>query len=157
MIVTIQTFPHVLKAIENSVSLKERCYAIIADEAHSSQSGRTAAQLKEVLMAEESDDNAEVTAEDALVASVKARKGSSNLSYYAFTATPKSKTLELFGRLPKPDELPNKRSNKPKAFHIYSMRQLVGDEQLIQSQDNLRQPLLVLRSCLARAKIRWNR
>ncbi len=52
VIVTIQTFPFVLKAIENSVSLKERCYAVIADEAHSSQSGRTAGQLKEVLMKE---------------------------------------------------------------------------------------------------------
>ena len=52
IIVTIQTFPFVLKAIENSVSLKERNYAIIADEAHSSQSGTTARQLKEVLMVE---------------------------------------------------------------------------------------------------------
>jgi type I restriction enzyme R subunit len=46
IIVTIQTFPFVLKAIENSVSLKERNYAIIADEAHSSQTGSTARQLK---------------------------------------------------------------------------------------------------------------
>ena len=55
IIVTIQTFPHVLKAIENSVSLKERNYAIIADEAHSSQTGSTARQLKEVLMTDSSD------------------------------------------------------------------------------------------------------
>ncbi|MGB7343037.1 MAG: DEAD/DEAH box helicase family protein [Pirellulaceae bacterium] len=127
VIVTIQTFPHVLKAIENSVSLKERCYAIIADEAHSSQSGRTAGKLKEVLMSDETDENAEVTAEDALAASVEARKGSNNLSYYAFTATPKSKTLELFGRLPKPDQPPNKRDNKPVAFHVYSMRQAIEE------------------------------
>ncbi len=148
VIVTIQTFPHVLKAIENSVSLKERCYAIIADEAHSSQSGRTAGKLKEVLMTEaenpnpmrergiDSDgsladtsgcDDDALTAEDALIASVEARKGSANLSYYAFTATPKSKTLELFGRLPKPDQPPNKRDNKPKAFHVYSMRQAIEE------------------------------
>ena len=50
IIVTIQTFPHVLAAIENSTSLKERCYGVIADEAHSSQTGSTARQLKEVLM-----------------------------------------------------------------------------------------------------------
>ena len=51
IIVTIQTFPYVLKAIENSVSLKERCYAIIADEAHILHNqGSTARQLKEVLM-----------------------------------------------------------------------------------------------------------
>ncbi len=127
IIVTIQTFPHVLKAIENSVTLKERCYAIIADEAHSSQSGRTAGKLKEVLMTEASEEEAEVTAEDALAASVEARKGSTNISYYAFTATPKSKTLELFGRLPKPDEPPNKRDNKPFAFHVYSMRQAIEE------------------------------
>ena len=127
IIVTIQTFPHVLKAIENSVSLKDRCYAIIADEAHSSQSGRTAGKLKEVLSTEASDDDTEVTAEDALAASVEARMGSTNLSYYAFTATPKSKTLELFGRLPKPAEPPNKRDNKPKAFHVYSMRQAIEE------------------------------
>jgi type I restriction enzyme R subunit len=47
--VTIQTFPFVLDAIENSTNLEERCYAIIADEAHSSQSGRAAGKLKEVL------------------------------------------------------------------------------------------------------------
>ncbi|WP_417735242.1 type I restriction endonuclease subunit R [Rosistilla oblonga] len=127
VIVTIQTFPHVLKAIENSVSLKERNYAIIADEAHSSQSGRTAGKLKEVLNKEGEDEEAEQTAEDKVNESVEARKGSKNLSYYAFTATPKNKTLELFGRLPRPAEPPNKRDNKPKAFHVYSMRQAIEE------------------------------
>ena len=126
VIVTIQTFPFVLKAIENSVSLKERCYAIIADEAHSSQSGRTAGQLKEVLLRESAEEDEPVSTEDALIASVEARKGSSNLSYYAFTATPKPKTLELFGRLPNPNEPPSKQ-NKPKAFHVYSMRQAIEE------------------------------
>jgi len=126
VIVTIQTFPYVLKAIENSVSLKERCYAIIADEAHSSQSGRTAGQLKEVLTREEKEDDELLTAEDALAASIEARKGASNLSYYAFTATPKSKTLELFGRLPDPAQTASKQ-NKPEAFHVYSMRQAIEE------------------------------
>lgn len=127
VIVTIQTFPHVLKAIENSVSLKERCYAIIADEAHSSQTGRTAGKLKEVLSAEERPEEADITAEDALAASVESRRSSSNLSYYAFTATPKSKTIELFGRLPNPDLPPSKRDNKPEPFHVYSMRQAIEE------------------------------
>ncbi|MEL7500035.1 MAG: DEAD/DEAH box helicase family protein [Planctomycetota bacterium] len=127
IIVTIQTFPHVLKAIESSVSLKEHCYAIIADEAHSSQSGRTASQLKEVLAKDSQTNDEPITAEDALAATVEARKGSKNLSYYAFTATPKSKTLELFGRLPKPDQPPNKKDNKPRAFHVYSMRQAIEE------------------------------
>ena len=61
-----------------------------------------------------------------LAASVAARGALANLSYYAFTATPKSKTLELFGRLPNPDEPPSK-LNKPKAFHVYSMRQAIEE------------------------------
>lgn len=126
IIVTIQTFPFVLKAIENSVSLKERNYAIIADEAHSSQSGSTARQLKEVLMVDSKDEDEELTSEDILDATVASRRASDNLSYFAFTATPKTKTLELFGRVPNPDEPPSI-TNKPEAFHVYSMRQAIEE------------------------------
>ena len=127
IIVTIQTFPFVLKAIENSISLKERNYVVIADEAHSSQTGSTARQLKEVLMVEGvADDDAELTTDDILAAAVAARRASKNLSYLAFTATPKTKTLELFGRLPRPEEAPSK-ANKPEAFHVYSMRQAIEE------------------------------
>lgn len=137
IIVTIQTFPYVLKAIEDSSVLKERRYAIIADEAHSSQSGTTARKLKEVLIAsptasDELRDNFEehvdrgLSAEDMLDATITARRGSDNLSYYAFTATPKSKTLELFGRLPNPN-LPASKDNKPEAYHVYSMRQAIEE------------------------------
>ncbi|ENC6721658.1 type I restriction endonuclease subunit R [Vibrio harveyi] len=126
IIVTIQTFPHVLKAIENSTSLKERRYAIIADEAHSSQTGSTARQLKEVLMTDEADDDTELSSEDILDATIAARRGSANLSYYAFTATPKPKTLELFGRRPDPEQPASKR-NLPVAYHIYSMRQAIEE------------------------------
>lgn len=127
IIVTIQTFPFVLRAIENSVSLKERCYAIIADEAHSSQSGSTARQLKEVLMIEGGDDDEkELSSEDMIGAAVASRRANANLSFLAFTATPKTKTLELFGRLPHPGEAPSKQ-NKPEAFHVYSMRQAIEE------------------------------
>lgn len=131
IIVTIQTFPFVLKAIENSVSLKERLYAIIADEAHSSQTGSTARQLKEVLMMdryfdEGGLDEEELTTEDILDSAVALRRVSPNLSYFAFTATPKTKTLELFGRLPHPDEPPSK-TNKPESYHVYSMRQAIEE------------------------------
>jgi len=126
IIVTIQTFPFVLRAIENSTNLKQRRYAVIADEAHSSQSGSTARQLKEVLMLEERDEDTELSSEDILDAVVAARKGSNNLSYYAFTATPKDKTLQLFGRVPNP-ELPPSKQNKPEAFHVYSMRQAIEE------------------------------
>ena len=127
IIVTIQTFPYVLKAIENSVSLKTRCYAIIADEAHSSQSGSTARQLKEVLMIDAKDNGEEeLSSEDILDAAVASRRASNNLSYFAFTATPKSRTLELFGQLPKPNE-PSSKTNMPEAYHVYSMRQAIEE------------------------------
>lgn len=134
IIVTIQTFPHVLAAIENSVTLKERCYAIIADEAHSSQSGSTARKLKEVLTTEGSEEedfeDIALSTEDMLTAAVDSRRASSNLSYYAFTATPKSKTLELFGRVPNPAEPPS-RTNKPQPFHVYSMRQAIEEKYIL--------------------------
>ena len=131
IIVTIQTFPYVLKAIENSVSLKERNYVVIADEAHSSQTGSTARQLKEVLMMDGSkygkNEDEELTTEDILDAAVASRRASSNLSYLAFTATPKTKTLELFGTLPNPNAQPNKADNKPYAWHVYTMRQAIEE------------------------------
>ena len=132
IIVTIQTFPFVLKAIENSTVLKERRYAVIADEAHSSQSGSTARQLKEVLMSEGSSNNGNddedtmLSSEDILDATLAARRANPNVSYYAFTATPKAKTLELFGRRPNP-LLPPSIDNKPEAFHVYSMRQAIEE------------------------------
>lgn len=130
IIVTIQTFPFVLKAIEDSSVLKSRRYAIIADEAHSSQTGSTARQLKEVLVSGDiesnADDDAPLSSEDILDATLAARRSSPNLSYYAFTATPKPKTIELFGRLPNPD-LPAASDNLPAAYHVYSMRQAIEE------------------------------
>lgn len=126
IIVTIQTFPYVLRAIENSVSLKERNYVVIADEAHSSQTGSTARQLKEVLSIDSKGDDDELSSEDILDAAVASRRASQNLSYLAFTATPKTKTLELFGRLPDPS-LPASKTNKPQAYHVYSMRQAIEE------------------------------
>ncbi|WP_241693457.1 type I restriction endonuclease subunit R [Endozoicomonas acroporae] len=126
IIVTIQTFPFVLAAIESSTNLQKRRYAIIADEAHSSQTGDTARKLKEVLMVDGEAKEAELSVEDKLNASVAARRKSGNLSYFAFTATPKAKTLETFGRLANPDEPPSKK-NLPRAFHVYSMRQAIEE------------------------------
>lgn len=126
IIVTIQTFPYVLRAIENSVSLQERRYAIIADEAHSSQTGSTARQLKEVLSVEGRNEGEDLSSDEILDVLVASRRKSPNLSYFAFTATPKSKTIELFGRLPKPEEQAST-TNKPEAYHIYSMRQAIEE------------------------------
>lgn len=126
IIVTIQTFPHVLEAIRKDSTLAGRSYAVIADEAHSSQTGTTARKLREVLMAEQLDGEEELDSEDMLRLSLEARKGSNKLSYFAFTATPKAKTLELFGRRPYLDE-PASDSNKPQPFHVYSMRQAIEE------------------------------
>jgi type I restriction enzyme R subunit len=124
IIVTIQTFPYVLKAIQESTTLKSSRFAVVADEAHSSQSGSTARQLREVLMAEQIEE--EMSAEDMMNLTLAARGGSKNISYFAFTATPKAKTLELFGRPDKLD-MPLSQENKPKPFHVYSMRQAIEE------------------------------
>lgn len=126
IIVTIQTFPFVLQAIQEASGLKGKKFAVIADEAHSSQTGSTARKLRQVLLAESLEDDEELTGEDILDATLEARKGSDNISYYAFTATPKGKTLELFGRPPEPDK-PLSDDNKPEAFHVYSMRQAIEE------------------------------
>ncbi len=136
IIVTIQTFPFVLEAIRERVTLKGRKYAVIADEAHSSQSGQTARQLREVLNAEQWDEDAEVTSEDLLTAAMASRGKADNLSFFAFTATPKAKTIELFGRCPNPD-IPPSDENIPQAFHVYSMRQAIEEKFIIGCAEEL--------------------
>jgi len=126
IISTIQTFPFVLKFIREKKSLKQNTYAIIADEAHSSQTGGTAKKLREVLNVSQLGEGEELSMEEMLTASLEARTANKNLSYFAFTATPKAKTLEMFGTLPKPDE-PASQTNKPKAFHEYTMRQAIEE------------------------------
>ncbi|MCK5894433.1 MAG: type I restriction endonuclease subunit R [Endozoicomonadaceae bacterium] len=125
IITTIQTFPFVLDAIRQRATLKSRKYAIIADEAHSSQTGSSAKQLREVLSAEQIEEGVQLSAEDVITASLESGSNQS-LSFYAFTATPKAKTLEVFGVLPQPDEAPSE-TNKPRAFHLYTMKQAIQE------------------------------
>lgn len=122
IIVTIQTFPYALDAIADRKSLQGRSFAIIADEAHSSQAGGASNKLKQVLSQAELAEVAEggsVSAEDILAAETKARAEAGNISFFAFTATPKATTLELFGRK---DE-----SGTPRPFHLYSMQQAIDE------------------------------
>ena len=126
IITTIQTFPFVLEMIQKKANLKDNRYAIIADEAHSSQSGSTAKKLKEVLSSREIQENEELSAEDIITASLEAKANSKNLSFYAFTATPKPKTLEMFG-VRDDMSLPASKENRPKAFHLYSMKQAIEE------------------------------
>lgn len=122
IVCTIQTFPFALEAVKELSATEGKRFAVIADEAHSSQTGEAAAKLKMVLSAEEIaelNDGGEIGAEDILAAQMAARSTSDGLTYIAFTATPKSKTLELFGRK---DE-----AGIPQAFHVYSMRQAIEE------------------------------
>ncbi|TGN14002.1 type I restriction endonuclease subunit R [Leptospira ilyithenensis] len=125
IIVTIQTFPFILEAIQQETSLKDFTFAVIADEAHSSQTGKTASKLKEILQTE-FDEEEEVTAEDMFRISIESKKASKNISYFAFTATPKPKTLEIFGRLRFPDQ-PKSKENTPIPFHTYTMQQAIEE------------------------------
>jgi type I restriction enzyme R subunit len=122
IVVTIQTFPHVLDLIRESTSLKDRRFAVIADEAHSSQTGSAAKKLKQVLTAERMEEiaeGAEVDLEELLQAEMAGHLQPGNISYFAFTATPKPKTMELFGR-PGPSGL-------PEPFDLYSMQQAIEE------------------------------
>jgi type I restriction enzyme R subunit len=128
IIVTIQTFPALFDALDKRPSLAEGRYAVIADEAHSSQTGSSATKLKALLAAagNVADEADEISAEEMLDAAVSSRRPNERISYYAFTATPKAKTLELFGRVPDPG-LPPSADNKPEPFHLYSMRQAIEE------------------------------
>lgn len=125
IIVTIQTFPALFDALDKYPRLASGRYAVIADEAHSSQTGSSASKLKQIL-GSDAPDAEEVSAEEQLDAAVAARGPNERISYYAFTATPKAKTLELFGREPDQTQ-PRGPDNKPEAFHLYSMRQAIEE------------------------------
>lgn len=124
IITTLQKFPFIH---QDAGKFPERRYAIIADEAHSSQAGETARAMKEVLGsgmvrdAEEPDYGLaqDEDPEDALGRIVASRQQQKNLSFFAFTATPKGKTLHLFGRMGE--------DGKPHPFHLYSMRQAIEE------------------------------
>jgi len=123
VVVTLQTFPFAMDAIAANKGLAGKKFAVIADEAHSSQSGATAGKIREILSDAELadlDDGGEVSAEDELAAQITARATTPNVSFFAFTATPKAKTLELFGT-PDADGIPH-------PFHTYTMKQAIEEE-----------------------------
>lgn len=130
VVCTIQTFPFALKAVQELAATHGKRFAVIADEAHSSQTGTAAANLKTVLSTEELkelEDGGEIGTEDLLAAQMAAKANAAGITYIAFTATPKAKTLELFGRVPDPT-LPAGKDNLPAAFHVYSMRQAIEED-----------------------------
>ena len=142
VITTLQKFPFVLRGLlhatgaasqeqatdaekarakEFEAAIAARKYAVIVDEAHSSQTGESARELKSILgAAAKGEDGEEEDWEDRLNQILQSRGRQPNLSFFAFTATPKGKTLELFGRIGA--------NGTPEAFHTYSMRQAIEEE-----------------------------
>ena len=129
VVCTIQTFPALMNKMQEMTLKGGKRFAVIADEAHSSQTGQAAEKLKKVLSASDvadQGDGAEVSIEDVLAAQMAERVKQDGITYVAFTATPKAKTMELFGRRPNPHE-PAGEGNLPEPFHVYSMRQAIEE------------------------------
>ncbi|MBT9486759.1 MAG: type I restriction endonuclease subunit R [Rubrivivax sp.] len=133
VVCTLQTFPFALAEVRKLAATKQKRFAVIADEAHSSQSNETAAKLKLVLSAAEMAeliDGGTVSTEDVLAAQMTAKAGDdekAGITFVAFTATPKDKTLQLFGTRPDPSRKPAP-DNIPAPFHVYSMRQAIEEK-----------------------------
>lgn len=131
IVTTLQKFPVIAKQMG---AMKGKKFAVIVDEAHSSQSGESTKSLKEVLAArsladaEKQDAGKTEDLEDRIVAEIKSRGRLPNVSYFAFTATPKPKTLELFGRK-RPD-------GKFEPFSLYSMRQAIEEKFILDVLEN---------------------
>ena len=120
---TVQKFPFILDAIGSEHG--GRKFAIIIDEAHSSQGGRTSASMSKALGkagAEEEDE----TTEDKINKIIESKKLLPNASYFAFTATPKNKTLELFGT-----PVPEGGNTKHEPYHSYTMKQAIQEDFII--------------------------
>lgn len=118
IITTVQKFPVIVDDIGNEH--RGRTFAILIDEAHSSQGGRTAAKMN-IALSEQGEEEEEST-EDIINRLIESRRMLSNASYFAFTATPKNKTLEVFGEpMPEGDKI------KHRPFHSYTMKQAIQE------------------------------
>ncbi|MEA3314001.1 MAG: DEAD/DEAH box helicase family protein, partial [Caldisericota bacterium] len=122
VVTTLQKFPYILEEVKD---LPERKYAVIIDEAHSSQSGITARKMKQVLSANSLEEAEALDAEDMdeideeILREIESYRNLKNISFFAFTATPKNKTLEMFGWK---DEY-----GRYHPFHTYTMKQAIGE------------------------------
>ncbi|MBL7780494.1 MAG: type I restriction endonuclease subunit R [Saprospiraceae bacterium] len=135
IITTLQKFPFVIDKVDE---LPERRYAVIIDEAHSSQGGEASKKMKAVLASktleaaalddEDEDFSGEDLVREQVERSAAARGRQRNISFFAFTATPKFKTLKVFGR--------EGADGKPEAFHLYSMRQAIEEGFILNVLEN---------------------
>ncbi len=119
IITTVQKFPFIIEEIEKD--FRDRKFAIIIDEAHSSQGGRTSAAMN-IALSEAGSEEDDETTENLINKIMEARQMLSNASYFAFTATPKNKTLEIFGEPYREDG-----ETKYYAFHSYTMKQAIQE------------------------------
>lgn len=122
VVVTLQTFPFALEAIRSDTALAGRNFAVIADEAHSSQTGHGSQHMITALTpgaAAARSEDGEVDTEEVLAAELENRASTPNISFFAFTATPKSRTLELFGD--------KDADGNFHPFHVYTMQQAVEE------------------------------
>ncbi len=122
-ITTVQKFPFILDAIGNEH--RGRSFAIIIDEAHSSQGGRTSAAMSTAL-GESGIEEEDETTEDKINRIMESKKMLANASYFAFTATPKNKTLEIFGA-----PVPEGDKTRHFPFHSYTMKQAIEERFII--------------------------
>jgi type I restriction enzyme R subunit len=128
IITTVQKFPFIVEGIGQEH--RNNKFAIIIDEAHSSQGGRATAKMN-IALSENGEEDEEESFEDQINRLMESRKILSNASYFAFTATPKNKTLELFGEA---FEEAGKVKHKP--FHNYSMKQAIQEGFIIDVLEN---------------------
>lgn len=126
IVVTIQTFPYAMEQILTNGKLKDRNFAVIVDEAHTSQTGSAASKLQATLALRDANEMAGLSVEELLEKIQSSRVRPKNVSYFAFTATPKHATLTLFGRVPAPTQ-PASKDNLPVSFHKYPMRQAIDE------------------------------
>lgn len=128
IITTVQKFPYILNDI--GTNLRDRTFAIVIDEAHSSQGSKTSAAVSQVLAGVEAYE--EDTFEDQINRIIEGKKLLSNASYFAFTATPKNKTLEMFG-----EPAPNAEGGTSfRPFHSYTMKQAIQEGFIIDVLSN---------------------
>ncbi|WP_270967737.1 type I restriction endonuclease subunit R [Campylobacter upsaliensis] len=119
IVTTIQKFPYIADEITH---LQNKSFAIIIDEAHSSQSGKNAEEMGKAISNKDDKETSEMDLEEELIKIIKNKKFQKNASYFAFTATPKPKTLEMFGSA---CEINGERKFIP--FHLYSMKQAIEE------------------------------
>ncbi|EAK2739217.1 type I restriction endonuclease subunit R [Campylobacter upsaliensis] len=119
IVTTIQKFPYIADEITH---LQNKSFAIIIDEAHSSQSGKNAEEMGKAISNKDDKETGEMDLEEELIKIIKNKKFQKNASYFAFTATPKPKTLEMFGSA---CEINGEKKFIP--FHLYSMKQAIEE------------------------------